>query len=258
MSTDQTPGSSPPIPPELRRDASLTLKAHAVMDQAWDLLMQVNAESENPAQVACGPGCAACCSYLVDTISTEAELIAASMELGDPAYKAAALERLLDWEYEFMRWLQRHPVPDGGIKNHAHDLWRGSWQIRRIACPFLDMDSFRCTIYADRPATCRGHHACYIPPEMAGNVSQPPDGCFTSVEDIASGKLTPIWMLNAHVGETFSKILVDTLEAKGVDYSGHLLPLMVLNVGRAVWGWPRPNPRKKRNKPPRITVARKT
>jgi len=254
-----TPDSNPPIPPALRREAALVIKAHDAMDQAWQLLMEANAESAQPGEVACAAGCAACCSYLVDAISSEAVLIAVCIERGDPNYKRAVTERLLDWEHEFMRWLQRHPIPHEGQKDHEHDLWRGAWQVRRLACPFLDMDDYTCSIYADRPATCRGHHACYVPPEVLAErpVSQPPDGCFTSVEDIKNGVLTPIWMINAHVGEMFSKMLADTLDAARVEYSGHLLPLMVLNVGRAAYGWPKPNPRKNRRKPPRITVARK-
>ena len=253
-----TPGSGPPISPEVARDIALTIHAHAAMDQAWQMLLEVNAQSDRRATVVCGAGCAACCSYLVDAVSTECALIATSIEFGDPTYKATILERLLDWEHEFMRWLQRHPVPDNGEKTVAHDLWRGTWQIRRIACPFLDLDNYQCSIYADRPAMCRGHHACLPPPEVADQVvAAPPEGCFTSVDDIRSGKLTPIWMLNSELGQVFEKMLLDTLDAYGVTYSGHLLPLMVLSIGRAAHGWPQPNPRKYRNKPPRITVARK-
>jgi len=252
-----TPGSGPPIPPELLRQARVTLRAHEAMDEAWRLIEEVNARQEHPGQVACASGCAACCSYLVDTISSEGAVIATGIEYGDPGYKAVVMERLLDWEYEFMHWMLRHPIPNEGRKDHEHDLWRGQWQIRRIACPFLDLDSNMCSIYADRPATCRGHHACYPPPQVADHVSMPPEGCFTKIEDLQRGELTPIWQLNDTVTQTFSKLLADSLHARDIAFSSHLLPIMVLWAGRSWFGWPAPDSRKRRAKPPRITVARK-
>jgi len=255
-SEHSTPGSGS-IPPELLRQARLTMQAHQAMDEAWRLLMEMNAKQEQPGQVACGVGCAACCSYLVDTISSEGALIAASVEYGEPGYKAIVMERLLDWEYEFMHWLLRHPIPSEGRKDHLHDLWRGAWQTRRIACPFLDLDDNTCSIYADRPATCRGHHACYAPPQLRGEMAEPPEGCFTSEEDLKRGQLTPIWQLNNEVCQTFSGLLADALQARDIAFSSHLLPIMVLWAGRSWFGWPAPDPRKRRSKPPRITVARK-
>ena len=252
----QSPGSGPSIPPDLRREIVLTMRAHTFMDEAWDGVLKLNAQQEHPGNVACAAGCSACCSYLVDTISSEGVLIAASIENSDADYRNAAMERLLDWEYEFEHWLLKHPIPNDGVKDHEHDLWRGAWQVRRIACPFLDLNDNRCSIYADRPATCRGHHACYPPPEVADKVSQPPDGCFTSLEDLKRGEMTPIWQLNNEMTQIFSGVLAEALDGYGVAYTSHLLPIMVLRQGRARFGWPAPNPRKHRRKPPRITHAR--
>jgi hypothetical protein len=136
------------------------------MDQAWNVLAETNAAMPHPGRVACASGCAACCSYLVDTISTEALVIAASVDRSDPAYRDAVLKRLLDWEYEFHRWLLRHPMPPQSKDRAAdmrHDLWRGEWQAQD-RLPVSDLGNYQCSIYADRPATCRGHHACYPPP----------------------------------------------------------------------------------------------
>jgi len=246
------------LPPELHKPLSLTLKAHEAMDLAWDQLAQLAAETPGAAEVACAPGCAACCSYLVDTVSSEGTLIAASIENSPPAYKAIILSRLQDWEYEFERWSRSHPMPqrsDG--QEHAHDLWRGRWQARRIACPFLNLDDNTCSIYADRPATCRGHHACYAPPDLAGEIPlQPPEGCFTSWEAIEKGELTPIWQLNSELCTIFSQVMVKTLDSQNVEWTLYFLPQMVLREGRKHFGWP-PNTHMRRNKPPRITQARK-
>jgi Fe-S-cluster containining protein len=258
--------TQPPLPPELRRMVKLTIQAHEAMDEAWEALKRVASATEQGREavdsVACAAGCAACCSYMVDSVTSEAMLIASGVEASDPVYKEAVMERLLDWEYEFMHWRLKHPMPpreDGG-HDLEHDLWRGAWQARRIACPFLDLGDNTCSIYADRPSTCRGHHACY-PTQKAidakdGKVGVPPEGCFTKWEDVQSGQLTPIWMLNAEVNNTFSRMLHEVMDHYGLQHDVHLLPVMVLNIGRTVFGWPKPNPRKKRKTPPRITHAR--
>jgi hypothetical protein len=69
--------------------------------------------------------------------------------------------------------------------------------------------------------------------------------------------LNQVWQLNNNVPQTFSKLLADTLDHYQISFTTHLLPLMVLLVGRMYFGWPAPEPLKKRQKPPRITVARR-
>jgi Fe-S-cluster containining protein len=186
-------------------------------------------------------------------------LIAASIEKS-PDYKPLILERLLDWEWEFHHWMQTHPMPvkeiSTPITDDPHNLWRGMWQARRIACPFLDLETNFCSIYDDRPATCRGHHACY-PPDGTTDIAAPPEGCFTKIEDVRAGHMTPIWQLNNELCEIFAQVLAKALEASQIEWTGHLLPIMVLTVGRSRFNWPLPNWNKRRAKPPRVQVARK-
>jgi Fe-S-cluster containining protein len=252
---EQQSGGAPDA--EMQRIARTVLQAHNAMDQAWEMLKQINAESEHPGVVACAAGCGSCCSYLVDAVSSECAVIAASIEYGDPSYKAAVMVRLMDWESEFARWTRSHPIPNGGVKDHEHDMWRAGWQVRRIACPFLDLSNNCCTIYEDRPATCRGHHACYPPPELRGTVSEPPEGCFTKIEDVREGHMTPIWTLNSTLCQNFAQMLVDSLNARHIEWISHLLPILVLHEGRNRFGWPNPNPHQRRAMPPKIRVARR-
>jgi Fe-S-cluster containining protein len=250
------------LPPDLQRPIAITLQAHEAMQRAYDDLLAEAAARDDTAEVACRAGCAACCVYLVDCISSEGQLIAASIENGDPNYKAAVMARLLDWEHEFHRWLRTHPMPqrseDDDALNDEHDLWRGFWQARRIACPFLDLDTNCCSIYQDRPSVCVGHHACYPPSGVVNDIpTPPPEGCFTKWEDVNAGHLTPIWQLNAELCTTFSQVLAKSLEARGIQWTLYFLPLMVLREGRRHFGWPPVNPNARRAKPPRVTTARK-
>lgn len=74
--------------------------------------------------VACGKGCASCCHMNISITSAEAELLA----------KASG----------------RRPATLVRSPEHAADAFSGQ------PCPFLDGQR-RCTVYADRPLSCRKH-----------------------------------------------------------------------------------------------------
>lgn len=40
-------------------------------------------------------------------------------------------------------------------QRHLHRDAEGDWVLRHAPCPFLDLESNRCSVYADRPDACR-------------------------------------------------------------------------------------------------------
>lgn len=114
----------------------------------------------------------------------------------------------------------------------------------------LDTDTHRCTVYADRPTTCRAHHACQPPPPDTIDESPPTcptcpaavpgEGCFASDTDVAHGHHTVVWQISADVQEYGMGKLLKALGRGGVhQVKVGILPLLVLEHGQREYGWPR-------------------
>ncbi len=104
---------------------------HRATDQVVDGTIQ------RGARVDCKAGCSHCCSARVDAIAPEIFRIAAKIEQGTPAERAAVIERL-------------------SVHAAAPDELTDSWKLRR-PCPFL-ADNL-CSIYDVRPTACRKAHS---------------------------------------------------------------------------------------------------
>jgi Fe-S-cluster containining protein len=242
-----------------RLTAGVVLACYDQFDREWRHLLDLNmmlpvTQGRPPIKVVCRTGCAACCTYLVDTLEGEAIMLAIAIEQADPESKHEALRRLLQWEHEYNRWLRGNPMPPPvfirGIEgnkvdvelNAAHSAWRARWQVKRKACPFLNMEDHSCGVYELRPATCRGHHAAEPPADHPAEVREPPEGCFTTAEDLNSNRVTaPIWMLNNQLGEQWSVKLGQALMQRHLPWTpGQILPIAVLEAGRERFHWPQP------------------
>jgi Fe-S-cluster containining protein len=244
------------------RDTIVTVQDRfRAMDREWRELLDLNSQlpvidGRPKVDVACAKGCAACCTYVVDALEAEAITIATAIEAqAGPRLKAEVLGRLLAWEHEFSLWLKSNPRPEPVLvkgkrngqptfeDNPKHKAWRTRWQIKRKACPFLNLDDYSCGIYEVRPTTCRAHHAAYLPPDAPPHVRQPPDGCFSTPEDITRRTFTTIWQINNQIGEIWSFNLAKTLGQRGLPWEpGLVLPMAVLKAGRQRFGWPGPRP----------------
>jgi Fe-S-cluster containining protein len=242
-----------------RATAQVVVACYRWMDRRWGQLLDMvktdlSVPEEDKAHVACTRGCAACCSYLVDCLEAEGITIAIAIEQTGGQDRLQVLRRLLAWEHEFNAWQQRNPMPepitvlpdrgDGQLhltNNPAHLAWRTRWQFKRKACPFLNLADYSCSIYDIRPATCRGHHAAYLPKDAPPDIRQPPEGCFTSAEDLARGRPCNVWQINNMLGEEWTVMLGENLHRNRLPWDpGLVLPLAVLKAGRARFGWPGP------------------
>ncbi len=106
-------------------------------------------------QISCRKGCGACCRQMVPISEIEARNIADLVEsLPEPrqsrvrerfanAVKRLAEAGLLEKLRQPERWYQEEGYRDFGLK----------YFLERIPCPFLEDES--CSIYRDRPITCR-------------------------------------------------------------------------------------------------------
>jgi Fe-S-cluster containining protein len=233
---------------------NVVLRCYDWMDRQWTALLEKNAElsmlGEPKIDVACRKGCAACCTYVVDIFDSEAATIAVAIQQAEDVDRIQALFQLLAWEHEWNAWLDLNPMPsqvlitktpDGmrGAVNPDHMAWRVRWQIKRKACAFLNMEDYSCSIYDLRPATCRGHHAAYPPTGV--DCATPPDGCFTSQADVERGWPQSIYQINNELGEQWSMVLAQNLQRNDLPWKpGQILPIAVLEAGRARFNWPGP------------------
>ena len=96
--------------------------------------------AERQVALACGAGCAVCCSLRVDVLAHEVFLIADHIRREFSAEEKAGLNLRLAAHAEAVL-----PLTPG---EHA---------TRNLTCPLLQND--RCSIYAVRPHACRRHHS---------------------------------------------------------------------------------------------------
>lgn len=231
---------------------------YRAFDRDWKQLLDQNAqlpvtEARPPVDVLCTSGCAACCTYLVDVLESEAVVLAVAIQQADESQRQEALFRLLQWEHEFLAWQARNPRPEEVLlrvkdgrreasMNPAHIAWRVRWQYKRKACPFLNIEDYTCGVYEIRPTTCRGHHAATPPPDAPADIRMPPEGCFTNEDNVRTGNPTSIWQINNMLGEVWSAALAKQLGRHGLSWKPGLnLPLAVLAAGRERFGWPGPS-----------------
>lgn len=182
----------------------------------------------------CGPGCAACCAYIVGTIKAEAELIADHVQAMPKAQRDQVIARLYGWERAWRTF--------AGNDRTGADLRKSTlWQHKNVACPMLDLKTNRCGIYPVRPISCRVHHALALPP----NPEQPPcgcpmreapEGCVTTARDVACGHPPTVWQMRNDLIPHWQFQLVRRL--RSAEFG--ILPLQVLDTGRRRWRWPHP------------------
>lgn len=198
--------------------------------------------AQGAPEVACTRGCAACCTYSVSATTPEAARIAAAVQAMPRRQREAALGRLQAWEREWRAFERREPAPTDMATEEARDA---RWSVKRKACPFLDLASHDCTVYAVRPTCCRAHHACHVPPQVRGVPSpktgqpaaDPGEGCFTAPEDAARGHQRTIWLLSSDLIHQLIREHAAVLNGAGLEWEPGVMPLLVLAEGRRRFGW---------------------
>lgn len=228
----------------------LVERVYRQIDAGWsDLVARVEeqaaAEGVEPARPACRVGCAACCTYVVAVTSPEAEVIAEWVEARPAGERRALIERIAAWVAEYQRWEAGQPRPTS-VAEHRAMLSR--WQVGRRACPFLEVETHRCRVYALRPVACRTHHAATIPPQARGKISpdtgqrarEPGDGCFTTAADAAAGHPSTIWTLDGDYPDRAAVFAAEAWSRLGLRWSIGELPMLVWSAGALAYGWRAP------------------
>lgn len=217
-------------------------------------------ETERQGQpIHCHQGCAACCAMLVDCSAIEAAYIADYIEQLPNKRRRALITRLVDWNIVW-RAFYRTQAPRLGLEQGpntnplemnaaASKALVSRWQVLRRACPFLDLSTMSCGIYARRPVMCR-MLMVMDPPDDADpeeGDGRPPRqagiGCETTEEDASTGVLPPLWVLGTtDLVQEIAPAMLDLSKKIGAvehDEAG-FLPVMVLGYGVAKYGWPTP------------------
>jgi Fe-S-cluster containining protein len=112
------------------------------------------ARAEPATPVACREGCAACCRQLVPISPAEAFLLAdlvdALPEARREIVQARFASRRERVERSWIGYALRHHLAEEGPRATELAL---AYHKLQLECPFLEDE--RCSIYEDRPATCR-------------------------------------------------------------------------------------------------------
>jgi Fe-S-cluster containining protein len=189
--------------------------------------------------VACKPGCAACCTFLVGSTIQEAYLAAVAVQRLPQAARQGIIARLAAWE---RTWILAH----GNVKLLEEPVAAMRWQVRRIPCPMLDPTDYTCLVYDDRPIGCRTHHACAwpadAPPRACCAVETPGDGCFNVQANVDHGHNADVWQLDVTLLLKWTEQLQELIASRadaGYPEAG-ILPLQVLRIGRERFGWKSP------------------
>jgi Fe-S-cluster containining protein len=138
-------------------------------------------------EVSCKKGCGACCRQLVPISAIEATEVAGVVDRMPEERKKVILERFADARRRLEEVGMLEPLlhPDQFSDEHMRNLGREYFKFG-IPCPFLEEES--CSIYLDRPITCREYlvtspaENCAAPtPETIKMVPLPAGRVWTSV-----------------------------------------------------------------------------
>lgn len=121
--------------------ARLPLLLDALLGQAFDSFAgNVAIQCEDEPPLACGKGCATCCTLRVGATAPEVLLVA--------RFLRAVTPRLLERGIDLVATLREADARTAGLTEAA--------RVRlRQRCPFIAQGA--CVIYAVRPLACRGH-----------------------------------------------------------------------------------------------------
>ena len=151
----------------IRPEALLPLY-QAIADRLTDLSARAAAEAGDA--ISCKRGCAACCRQLVAISALEArELMKLVDRLPEPQRSRVRLrfadaKRRIEAEAPHLVPPMRYPEEARYSTQQNMELARQYVRLG-IACPFLEDES--CSIYADRPVTCRQYVVVSAPEHCA-------------------------------------------------------------------------------------------
>lgn len=140
--------------------------AQALTDAVVDVA--IRASEQRGAPISCKKGCGACCRQLVPITETEAHELRDLVENMPEPRRSVIRARFADARrrLEAAGLLPALEQPQGWEQPDFRALGLDYFR-QAIACPFLEDES--CSIYADRPVTCRD----YVVTSAAENCARP-------------------------------------------------------------------------------------
>jgi Fe-S-cluster containining protein len=213
-------------------------RAYARADQLFAAVMR---EGELLGyHYACQRGCAACCTYPVSATVEEGEVIADAVQALPTPTRLKVVARLAAWNRAWASYSR-------GRLGAGHVALE--WQVKRVACPFLNLDTHECQVYATRPLACRVHHACNLDPrqrqraqhqvEQCGcAIEDAPGGCWTTRTMAEHGHPSAIVQIDVQLQEKALGVLMHELNAAGAEtVNVGMLPEVVWLAGSRRYGW---------------------
>ena len=119
-------------------------------------------------KISCGSGCGACCNNLIAVSQVEAKRISDVVQALPEPQKGTVLRRFSEARDRLERasLLEQLEMPERCTKDEYARLV-GEYFRLGIACPFLAQQS--CSIYEERPLTCR-EHLVTSPPSLCAQL----------------------------------------------------------------------------------------
>ena len=160
--------------------------SRALLPDVRRLTEQVTAKAEARAAeagraVSCRVGCHACCRHVVSISTAEARRIAELVD-AQPPERADQLRRRFETVRQHMQ--QAAPRPEAKAGARAEIAFALAWFRQHLDCPFLEDGA--CSIYADRPISCRE----YL-------VTSSPEGCETLDPEVVQPLTRAVSVANA-------------------------------------------------------------
>ena len=162
--------------------------------------MGVAEEKKAGRTVSCQKGCGACCRQLVPISAIEAREVAKVVERMPPERKEIILRRFAEAREKLADAEMLDPLlhPDHYGDDQMRALGREYFNLG-IPCPFLEDES--CSIYLDRPITCRE----YLVTSPAANCAAPTPETVKVVPLVAGPVWAAVARLEPEKGNRFIK-----------------------------------------------------
>jgi Fe-S-cluster containining protein len=173
-------------------------------DSALAAIREGQARKGEPINITCGKGCFACCDEPLKVLEGEVDLILADMTVEE---KEALKLRVQAWLYQAVKVHKLSSVTTNDvIMADGKKINAFQYRAMKLTCPLLK-DGL-CSVYANRPHSCRMHLA--VGPRVnCEDLTLRPSQTFVTIQEL--DEATTHNLIHAHVKAGYERIGVSHL-----------------------------------------------
>lgn len=167
-------------------------------------IIEGQARKGEPINITCGKGCFACCDEPLKVLEAEVDLILADLTADE---KEALKVRVAAWLYQAVKVHKlSSTTANDMITANGQKINAFQYRAMKLTCPLLK-DGL-CSVYANRPLSCRMHMA--IGPRVnCEDLALRPSQTFITIKEL--DEATTHNLINAHVEAGYERIGVSHL-----------------------------------------------